>query len=71
VSVRNYNINITAIVTLGLMHKDAFYFWNNIDLRVEDADADTIIAYMKSKVFKNIRSDLKRLSPLTTDTCNT
>lgn len=65
------NIIGDRIGNISVMHKGTSYFWNNTDLEAEDADADTTVAHIKSGAFKITRGDLKRLSSLATDTCNT
>jgi hypothetical protein len=65
------NITGDRIGNISVIHKGTSYFWSNTDLEAEDADADTTVAHIKSEALKITRGDLKRLSSLATDTCNT
>lgn len=63
------NITGDRIGNISVIHKGTSYFWSNTDLEAEDANADTIVAHIKSEALKIARGDLKRLSSLATDTC--
>ena len=65
------NITGNRIGNISVIHKGTSYFWKNTDLEDEDANADNAVAHIKREALKITKSDLKRLSSLATDTCNT